>query len=135
MTQTQDTIQPADAQASQADFVILTLADAVLAAEEAVTAQMRSVEDILSRARKQMATGRGLNSLGELQSAGAAVDCRVGALEAAASAFTTAWNYLGGHFPYQGNPDATQETMRHWLDATTAKSPRLQAITKNPSIR
>jgi G3E family GTPase len=126
---TNDTdIQPADAQASQADFVILTLADNVRDAEKAVTDQLASAQRIIEQATKSLAVGRPLNSLGELQGAGMAVDAKVAHLESSAAAFKTAWNYLGRHFPYQGNPPATVQTIQAWFDSTVASSPRLQEI-------
>jgi G3E family GTPase len=116
-------------QAAHADYVLLNLAEQVADAEQAVRTQVNQVQDILIRVQGRLDAGRSLNELGELQSAGSAVDIKVAALEAAAKAFTQAHSYLGRYFPNQGKDEANQ-VMQDMFDRQIAKSIRLQDIVR-----
>jgi hypothetical protein len=127
---TTTTATTADQQASQADFVLLNLADKVVDAEKAVRVAANRIQDTILRTEQRLDEGRALNSLGELQALGAGLDCAVGKLEAAAAAFSTAWTYLGRGFPYAGNPEATRISLAEMLGHSIAQSDRLREITQ-----
>lgn len=120
--------------ATNADFLLIGLAEAVATAEKQVADQMASANRVLDSAIQRVQSGRSLNSLGELQATGMAVDCKVAHLEQSVKAFEMAWRYLGNGFPFRGNPQQTQDSVVAWFDATVEKSPRLQEIYRDSQV-
>lgn len=122
-------MQSTDTQLAHADFVLLNLAQQVADAEEAVHSALRTVQSIAGRVQSRLTDGAALNSLGELQANGAALDAAAARLEQSVKAFTQAHSYLGRGFPNQGKQEAN-ECMQSMFDAHVRSSARLQSIVR-----
>jgi hypothetical protein len=101
--------------------VLIGLAEEVAKAEKSLEGgplywATRKVQDVA----RDVAEGRSMNSLGELQSTGAAFDVAIARLEQAATAFTAALRALQG--------EALAGSESDWLNHTIEASPRLTSI-------
>ena len=100
---------------------LVALGERVVSAEKSLREEgLYWAQSKLERVERYLTEGESLNSLGELQGAGPALDVAVSRLEEAVAAFKIAWHYLDS-----STSDVSESDYVAWLEQLIAKSPRL----------